>query len=427
MPPEAVANRLRALKRGEWLVRLPAHFGEPEPRPFVVNSPPLPAGHSESDNPLDGTAAVSFDAQLTLMAEDALDDYCLPIGSHSTATRTDAPDETGADSDHDQTTQRVKSPLALTKCLPPTVQYVPDWDALQCTACDNRYDPCIDGMRRAISCCSSLAAVDRDKIPICELNLKCSLEERAASEWSDQQLLFLQAVYNAQQGRYDKLEYDLLSDSMLRLQEYIGLDSDAVQALLDSDVLNHDGDHPHRLYSVTPEGRDAIGESYRLGVDYGHGKGDLEESSQHVLGMGVAMRWLEQEFRDNPDSDVTVVFPYYDLPDSDHRLDLVGLDDNGEIVVAVEVERINHDVREAAVSDFDKMAAYDPDEAIWLVMTQDDGHTLLDALRDPPDGTPRVEASYAATTPPQQFTIDTPGLTKIYPVTWLRDQLEEYQ
>lgn len=98
---------------------------------------------------------------------------------------------------------------------------------------------------------------------------------RTMSEWSDTQLLFLQAVYNARQLRYDSLEYDLLTDSMIRLQEYVGIETDELQDLLDADVLRHDTDHPHRLYSVTADGRAAIGESYRKGVDYGHGQCDL--------------------------------------------------------------------------------------------------------------------------------------------------------
>ena len=95
----------------------------------------------------------------------------------------------------------------------------------------------------------------------------------------------------------------------------------------------------------------------------------------------------------------------------------------GEFVVTVEVERINHDVKRAVPEDYDKMAACDPDEAIWLVMTQSGGHDVLAALNDPPEGPPRVEKSYAVTTPPQQFRIDAPGLTAIYPIEWLRDTL----
>ena len=39
-----------------------------------------------------------------------------------------------------------------------------------------------------------------------------------------------------------------------------------------------------------------------------------------------------------------------------------------------------------------------PAEAIWVVMKQPDGHAVLDALNDSPEGSPRVENTYAKTT-----------------------------
>ena len=234
---------------------------------------------------------------------------------------------------------------------------------------------------------------------------------------------------------------------MIRLQEYVGIESEDVQDLLDTDLLRHDTDHPHRLYTVTPEGRKTIGESYRLGVDYGHGVGDLEESSQHVLAVEVARQYLEREYAQNPDSPVTTVHPYYEVSegilsaaafmgDADdakealseyehHRLDCVGLDVDGEIIVTVEAERVNHDIKRAVPEDFDKMAACEPEEVIWIVMSRQAGHDVLAALNDPPEGEPRVEKNYSQNTPPQQFRIDTPGLTAIYPVEYVRDTLLE--
>ena len=88
------------------------------------------------------------------------------------------------------------------------------------------------------------------------------------------------------------------------------------------------------------------------------------------------------------------------------------LDETGEIVVAGEAERINHDVGRAVPEDFDKMADCDVEEAgIWVVPKQADGHRVLAALNKPLEGEPRVEKTYAKTTPPQQFRIDTPGFS----------------
>lgn len=71
------------------------------------------------------------------------------------------------------------------------------------------------------------------------------------------------------------------------------------------------------------------------------------------------------------------------------------------------------------------MADCGAQEAIWIVITQRDGHTVLQALNDPLEGKPRVLKTYAETTPPQQFRIETPGLTAMYPVDWLRKRLND--
>ena len=440
MDPQAVGNRLRALNRGEWFVRLPAPFDAPEPRPFLIRSAAPPAGHAAGSQPLSAADRATFETQHDAVATRTREQYGLVLDSPSIVHQ----EEEESDEQTDSTTPRVDTALGQTKRMPETVDYDESIHALRCSECDNRYDPDIDGMRRAISCCGSLAETDRDDIPICELNLKITPEERQATAYTDTQLMFLQAVYNAQQFRYDPLAYDLCADSMLRLQEYVGIESESIDDLIDGELLRHDGDHPHRLYTVTPDGRSVIGESYRMGVDYGHGKGDLEESSQHVLAVEVSRQYLVQEYRKNPDSPVVEVVPYYDLEEvtlpasiymggdetaaeeatdafDQRRLDIAALDEDGNVVVAVEVERINHDVSRAVPDDFDKIADCGVEEAIWVVMKQRDGHRVLSALNDPVEGEVRVEKTYAETTPPQQFRIDTPGLTAVYPVKWLRD------
>jgi len=141
------------------------------------------------------------------------------------------------------------------------------------------------------------------------------------------------------------------------------------------------------------------------------------------MAVEVARQYLVSEYLDDPESDVVEVTPYYDLeevslpasafmaPDADEseevtdkydqrRLDIAALDKNGEVVVAVEAERVNHDTRRAVPDDFDKIAECDPDEAIWVVTTRQEGHNVLTALNDPLDGEPRVEKTYNQNTPP---------------------------
>ncbi|WP_252699758.1 hypothetical protein [Natronosalvus vescus] len=416
--PAKVARRLAAMRHGEWLIRPAAAFGAPAPRPFLGRSLTPPAGHPVSEQPLKGEEYQSFEAAFDLLTIETWNNAGL--GYESDPVLADPID--GSASDETQSEElRVDSLLPHTKRMPDCVRYNEAIDALCCRICQNRYDPTIEGMKRAIACCHALEDVDPADIPACEINLKLTPEEREESPWTDRQLLFMQTVYNAQQLRYDPLEYDLLHDSMIRLQEYVGIDTEEITPLLEADVLRHDADHPHRLYSVSPEGRTLIGESYRQGVDYGHGEGDLEESSQHVFGIEVTRQYLEATYVDDPDSSVTEIIPYYDI-DGNHRLDLAGVDADGEIIITAEVERINNDVHRAVPDDFDKMASVEPEEAIWVVMKQADGHKVLSALNNPPEGPPRVTKTYAETTPPQQFRIDTPGLTAIYPAEWLKDQ-----
>ncbi|WP_225333329.1 ATP-binding protein [Halomicrobium urmianum] len=444
--PDAVGNRLRALSRGEWLVSLPAGFGDREPRPFRVESLPLPPGHPDREGTADADPTFErtrrdLEARTRAEAGLTLDS---PSTTEASSAETDQALETPSG--------HIDSALPYTNRLPEPVEYDAEVHALVCELCGNRYASTSRGMRRVIECCHTLKAVDRDDVPICEVPLKLSADERAASDWTDRQLLFLQAVYNAQQLRYDPLEYDLLRDSMLRLQEYVGIDSEAVQELIDADLLRHDADHPHRLYTVTPDGRSAIGESYRRGIDYGHGVGDLEESSQHVMAVEAGRQHLEAEYVADEDSDVVEVVPYYEPDDEQttvpaslamgtgeeadslaevaeqteqRRLDIVGLDADGEITVTVEVERVNNDYHRAVPEDYDKLAACEPEEAIWIVMTQSAGHDVLGALNDPIEGEPRVEKTYSNTTPPQDFRIDTPGLTAMYPIRYLLNQIDE--
>lgn len=53
MDPVAVKNRLRSMPPGEWFVRFPSpEFFESPPRPFTVQSRPIPPGHAEGETPL---------------------------------------------------------------------------------------------------------------------------------------------------------------------------------------------------------------------------------------------------------------------------------------------------------------------------------------------------------------------------------------
>lgn len=426
MSPADVGNRLRALDRGQWLVDLPAPFGASKPRPFVVESVPLPPGHPDGSQPLSTRERAAFDAAVDAVIQRTRSAFGREIEA-PTQTPAGSDDSTSATPARPVGEQLIHSALPHTKRLPTCVSYEAAAHALNCVQCGNRYGATRDGLLAAIDCCTGRERVERDDVPIVEIPLALSPAEREASEYTDQQLMFLQAVYTAHQRGYDpEWEYDLLRDSMVRLQEYVGIDAPAVRSLVDDGLLAHDCDHPHRLYTVTPAGRAAIQVSHREGVAYGHGKGDLSESSLHVVMVELGRRYIEQAYVDDPESPVVEAIPYYEHDgDDEHRLDAVGIDAAGDVLVTLEAERSNHDTLRAVPEDYDKMAALDPEAAIWLVENRDGAHDVLGALNDPPAGPPRVEKTYNRNTPPQSFTIESPGLTQIHTLRYLRDRLLE--
>lgn len=134
-------------------------------------------------------------------------------------------------------------------------------------------------------------------------------------------------------------------------------------------------------------------------------------------------RYLDEAFVVDPDSPVVEAVSYYEV--DGHRFDVVGLDADGEIVVMLEAERSNHDTPRAVPEDFDKMAAQEPSEAIWIVKNRAAAHEILRALNEPPEGEPRVAKTYSENTPPTRFTIGTAGLSEVFTVQYLRDSMLE--
>jgi DNA helicase HerA-like ATPase len=414
MSTEDVANRLRALSRGEWLASLPAPFGEPRPQPFVMASLPLPPGHPEGDQPLSQARETAFQAVLEAIEDRTRNDHGLALDE----TEIQEPTESEIES------VPITSPLPHTERFPDCLEYDELAHGVVCTECQARYDASIDGIRRAIDCCHDIDDVDRDAIPVCSVPLTLRPNERHDSDCSTQQLLFLQAVYSAQHGLFDPLEYDILRDSMDLLQAYLGLDDAAVQELVDDGLLRDDGDYLHQLYTVTHQGRDVLHEAHREGVAHGHGAGDVAESSFHTLLVELGRLYIVLEFVDDPDSPVVEAKSYYDCPDGEGRFDAVGLDADGRVVVTLEAERPNNDLKEAVPADYDKMAAVDPEEAIWVVRQQSVAHEVLKALNDPAEGQPRVEKTYSENSPPSRWTIDQPGFSEVRTVNQVTDVLE---
>ncbi|SFL66974.1 hypothetical protein SAMN04487950_4545 [Halogranum rubrum] len=94
LDPEAFANRIRSLPRGEWIAQLPSPtFGKTGPYPFNVKPLPIPAGHPESEAPLTGVEEQRFQDALSHVHERTQEEFGVPRDtSQPTAT---TPDELG--------------------------------------------------------------------------------------------------------------------------------------------------------------------------------------------------------------------------------------------------------------------------------------------------------------------------------------------
>ncbi|MDR5673561.1 primase-like DNA-binding domain-containing protein [Halalkaliarchaeum sp. AArc-GB] len=100
MDPEAFANRIRSLPRGEWITRLPSPtFGETGPEPFSLAPLPIPPGHLESEYSLSEREETDFQTTLDAIHERTRDSYGVASDSttstpeHTPAVATEADDD----------------------------------------------------------------------------------------------------------------------------------------------------------------------------------------------------------------------------------------------------------------------------------------------------------------------------------------------
>ncbi|QLH76957.1 hypothetical protein HZS55_06460 [Halosimplex rubrum] len=333
MPPADAANRLRGLASGEWIATLPSPFGGEPPRPFLLESLPLPPGHPQGDNPLSPAQRATFEAACTQRA-DRSRRHAVSVtqsavtarpssGEHDGRTDPDSPEPLATEHTTLDTT------LPFTRRLPAAVEFHPPSQSITCAACGTRYGRRLVPLLDAIECHGSLEEVDRANVPTVDAGVTRSPAERSTYDYSDAQFLFLQLVYNAHQQGYDtRWEYDIVYDGMERLRAYAGLSDEEFDELVVDGLISCDGRHPHTLYTVTPEGRELIGAAHREGHAHGDGVGDLSESSLHVMMVETMRRGFTTRFVDDPDHPAASVETYY--PVEDGRLDVAVLDADGD-------------------------------------------------------------------------------------------------
>lgn len=428
MDAEEAQTRLSGLAGGRWILSLSGHYEEQPPRPFRIASPSPPPGHPASGYPLaESRLATQFKAAFDERQTTVVETAGRSLETLYTASETNRDGKTTATADAQQSVALKRANLLpRTRRLPDCVVYQQTRHQLACRSCETTYRPTFDGLLRTIECCHRLGDIDRDNIPVIDCYPNLDAEAVTASDLTAGQVCIMQAIHDATHQRHHPLAFDLVTDSMVLLREYTGVDHEAVVALRERGLITRDTNQtPHRVYSLTPAGREQLDITLTEGREYGDGVGDLSESALHRLAVELSRRYLYQEFVLDDASPVTEAVDYHAVGDG-KRLDAAGLDADGEVVVALEAERVNNDRKEAVPADYDTMAACDPDHAIWVVMNRDGGHTVLEALNEPAEGPPRVETTYGGSTPPHQFRLDAPGCTAMYTVSRLATIVDDH-
>lgn len=413
VPREQVAARLRSLDPGEWLCSLPATFDTEKPHPFTISSGPLPAGHPDGPEPLTEAQEVTVDAARAKV-EYRSRAQGLPVNDEDQPATASGAAATTAASAHDPTAGRptLDTTGPFTNVVPDGVTFNANRNAWTCTTCETAHGTSLKRLLAAVDCHGDRAELSRDEVPTVAVECTVTRSERLESRYDPEQFVFMQLLYNAWQGAYDpEWEFDIVWDDMDDLVAYAGLEGEQLTELLTTGAVVEDTTTPQTIYSLTPAGRTAIQAAHREGTAHGDGHGDLSESNFHRMLVETMVRAFRQQYVDDPEHPGVEVRPYYGVDDG--RLDVAVLDAEGEVVVAGEAERSNHDIRRAVPDDFDKMAACDPDHAIWVVPNRPTGHDVIAALHNPPDNDPRVSKIYDTKTHLSNVTIETDGLTDI--------------
>lgn len=317
--------------------------------------------------------------------------------------------------------------------LPAGVHYHEQSDNYVCESCEQRYNPTQQGLRRVCQCCDrSVRVVDRDslrQIPL--LDLKLSAAEITRSPLTEAQLRTLQAVYLAKRFAFDPVfQFDPLTDSMTTLLDDLGVEQGNIDELLSG---THNGQSlltkqaettPHTVYNITSTGRSFINESAKQGYDWGPGRGDLNESTLHRIGVVFLAAFLKERYADQPERNVNV---YYELPNG-KVVDVVVLDADREVVVAAEMECDNNDQSgegSSPRSTYSKLAPLDLEEAVWVFETGDHWASatadLAAAHENPSSEIEFRESGYGRSYLSKDPSLEYPGMTEALTLSTLTE------
>lgn len=396
---------------GEWLVRLRPHRGHAVPDPFLISAGDLPQTHPDHpdyDALAESRRVACADAIDACRARSRADDR---IVTASTETPSMTP------------TKEIQRGLSHTLWLPAVelpagVTYDDATDTLRCADCGEGFLPTFAKLRMAIRHCTSDVDLATRELPITDIGLDTvSPTDVALCPLSITEVMFLRLMERARRRAIDSRGWDVRTDSMYPLRATVGLTGpEPKDELAEAGYITPQSELRGEYYRLTPKARTLL-QRLRNGADPPEPKrGDPEESVLHIKGVELAVQALET-VRDEPASPIEQVERYWVPPESEARIDVVGLDGDGQPHICVEVERETHDLSTGVLTDADAMAACDPAVSLWVVTNRRLGHTVVDHLAHPATGEPRVELDAhgvrSDTTALTTYDLDAPGCSTL--------------
>jgi hypothetical protein len=446
MSTAELENRLGNLDDRQWLFN-PATPRDITPiRTHLIQEAPLPPGHPDGEWPLDATQAAAFEQALAACKTTTNDRYGIPYDDYSVP---EVPPDRQTEDDIVAAVEATdyQTTLPLVENLPDPITFDFDEHAVACATCGQTHPPTPDGLINALDCHGNLDSIDRDDPPPVTFDLPLRKNEVRNCQLSVRELAAIQLVANTRRFAFDRRLFDPVHDPLQDMLAQHGIEKAMLDRLIEDGWLTRSKLHRYVFYALTPQARDLLGLTNEYGTDWGHGEGDMHESTLHVV-MVEALAQLLRTTATDPeatpvDAAIDHVVKYYEPTDAEldrydldprTRFDVVGRSQDGTITAIGEAERDNHDSAVAAVRDYDAIAAVDPSEAVWVAPSDATGQAaVIQPLGDPnEDALQRVDISDTSARiksysdqsrikdikPP-----DTPGLTQIHTLSQLRNLL----
>ena len=411
----ALSNRIASLPRGEWLAQLPdTGFMTDTPELVTLKPLPIPAGHSDGEDPVDaGTYGPS--AKMTYQEADELQwsrtrfSYCLipgvnsppdaaqraaqygtgPMNSDAAKASSSASASPGEPTDEDD---GIDATDDRSHSAPSVSDGPADGGSINENPVEDGTETPVGGASNEFGTVLGTGSASRRSRPEAtdrtldrktrenlgtetdqntrqsKTGSETSSETRSldAAHLSDAEREFLRNVIA---GINDELEDYDLTRSMTEIRDAVegDVDEDRLEA---DDFLEIQRVHGRKYYYVTPKGQAAVdGKIYS-----GRNNGDRFEKTEHK----VYVEYVAHHLRNRG----LLVEKYYEPMAGGMVFDVAAFvpGDDGSRTLAVIVEVVTNIRPELMVKHFDDLAAFDGVRKMWVVPHTDVAHEIIRTL-----------------------------------------------